>query len=291
LSPSDRIDYLPSALHALDETALAQQREYRERGFLRESFALGDPAPLPQLCRDVALFDAKLAEWHARGHARVPYLFTEAIERVARDSAIRAVVETLLGTDAWVVWGPNICREIPNAAARWHVDQESRYWPCVSVVVGLSECSAKTATWCLPGTHLLPGSPFSCGDDTDTDVVLQSARRAKADCGPPEQVAGFGDGRFYAFNAKTWHRGEPGTSTNRLLLFLHYQPADAGRVPLMLDYERHRWSRKPAAYLAGPGVTPVTTVARLPIRERVLDVLGRIWVRGRPSATGSRRGS
>jgi len=98
-------------------------------------------------------------------------------------------------------------------------------------------------------------------------------------------------GRFYAFNAQTWHRGEPGTSTNRLLLFLHYQPADAGRVPLMLDYERHRWSRKPAAYLAGPGVTPVTTVARLPIRERVLDVLGRIWVRGRPSATGSRRGS
>ena len=54
-------------------------------------------------------------------------------------------------------------------------------------------------------------------------------------------------------------------------------PADAARVPSMLDYERHRWSREPAAYRAGPRATPVTTVARLPVRERVLDLLGRAW--------------
>ena len=264
------------ALTGTAETALAQRREYRERGFLRQSFALDDPTPLPQLCRDVALFDAKLAEWQARGLARVPYLFTEAIERVAHDAAIRAVVEAVLGTDAWVVWGPNILRETPNAAARWHVDLESRYWSSVSVAVGLSGCSAKATVWCLPGTHRLARTPYSSGDDGDTDVVLQSARRAMPDCGPPEQFVGFGDGRFYAFDARTWHRGEPGT-TNRLVLFLHYQRADAGRVPLMLDYERHRWSRKPAAYLAGPGARPVTTVAPLPVRERVLDLLGRCW--------------
>jgi hypothetical protein len=283
LSPADRIDYssrsfVPQMSRFLPNlTCHSLECEYRERGFLRESFALSDPSPLPQLCRDVALFDAKLAEWHARGHARVPYLFTEAIERVARDAAIRAVIEALLGTDAWVVWGPNICRETPNAASRWHVDLESRYWPSVSVAVGLSGCSAKAATWCLRGTHRLARTPFSCGDDGDTDLVLRNARRAKPDCGPPEQIAGFGDGRFYAFDARTWHRGEQGTSTNRLILFLHYQPADAGRVPLMLDYERHRWSRRPAAYLAGPRATPVTTVARLPVRERVLDLLGRLW--------------
>jgi hypothetical protein len=145
------------------------------------------------------------------------------------------------------------------------------------VAVGLSGCSPTAATWFLPGTQLLARRPFSCGDDGDTDLVLQSARRAKPDCDPPEHVAGFGDGRFYAFNARTWHRGEPGTSTNRLVLFLHYQPADDARVPLMLDYERHRWSRKPAAYLACPGATPVTTVARLPVRERVLNLLSRLW--------------
>lgn len=260
-----------------DESALASRREYRERGFLRESFALGDPAPLPQLCRDVALFDAKLAEWQARGRARVPYLFTAAIERVAHDAAIRAVIEALLGTDAWVVWGPNILRETPDAASRWHVDLESRYWPSVSVAVGLSGCSAEAAITCLPGTHRLARTPYSCGDDGDTDLVLRTARRAQPDCGPPEQIAGFGDGRFYAFDARTWHRGAPGTSTNRLVLFLHYQPADAARIPLMLDYTRHRWSRKPAAYLAGPGATPVTTVAQLPLRERVLDLVGRLW--------------
>ena len=258
------------------EAALAQRHEYGERGFLRESLALSDSAPLSQLCGDAALFDAKLAEWGVRGHARVPYLFTEAIERVARDAAIRAVIAALLGTDAWVVWGPNICRGAPQAASRWHVDLESRYWPSVTVAVGVSGCSAEAATWCLPGTHLLARTPFSCGNDADTDRVVQSARRAQPGCGAPEQIAGFGDGRFCAFNARTWHRAEPGM-TNRLVLFLQYQPADARRVPLMLDYRRHRWSRKPAPYRAGPSATPVTTVARLPMRERVLSLAGRLW--------------
>ena len=257
-------------------TADEQRREYRARGFLRESFALSDPTLLPQLCRDVAPFDAKLAEWQALGHSRVPYLFTAAIERVARDAAIRAVIEALLGTDAWVVWGPNILRETSNAASPWHVDLESRYWPSVSVAVGLSGCSARAAIWCLPGTHLLARAPAWCGDDSDTDRVLRSARRAKPDVGPPEQFAAFGDGRFYVFDARTWHRADPGTSTDRLVLFLHYQPADARRVPLMLDYARHRWSRKVAAYLAGPGAKPVTRVARVPLRERVLAVVTRL---------------
>jgi hypothetical protein len=250
---------------------VAQRREYAERGFVRESLALADPAPLPALCRDVALFDAKLAGWRARGHARVPYLFTEAIERVARDAAIGAVVETLLGTDRWVVWGPNLCRETAYAAGRWHVDLESRYWPSVSIAVGVSGCSPEAATWCVPGSHLLWRRPVACREKADSRRL-----GAGRGCGPPEQITGFGDGRFYAFNARTWHRGAPGTP-GRLVLFLHYHPAEAPRVPLMLDYERHRWSRKPAAYRAGPGATPVTTVARPPLRERVLNLAGRLW--------------
>ena len=67
--------------------AEAHRREYRALGFLRETFALSAPALLPQLCRDVAEFDARLAEWRSLGHARIPYLFTAAIERVAHDPA------------------------------------------------------------------------------------------------------------------------------------------------------------------------------------------------------------
>ncbi len=258
-------------------TAHEQRREYRERGFLRESFALSDPTLLPELCRDVAPFDAKRAEWQALGYARVPYLFTAAIQRVARDAAIRAVIEPLLGTDAWVVWGPNILRETANAPPpRWHVDLESRYWPTVTVAVGLSGCSAATSISFLPGTQLLARAPAWCGDDLDTDRVLRSARRTKPDVGPPEQFASFGDGRVCVFNARTWHRGSPATSTDRLVLFMQYQLANAPRVPLMLDYIRHHWSPKAAAYLAGPGAKPVTRIARVPLRERVLAVVARL---------------
>ena len=263
-------------LTAAARTADEQRREYRARGFLRESFALSDPTLLLELCRDVAQFDLKLAELQALGYARVPYLFTAAIERVAYDAAIRRVVEALLGTDAWVVWGPTILRETPNAASRWHVDLESQYWPSVSVAVGLSGCSAQSTIWCLPGTHLLVRTPAWSGDDSDTDRVVRSARRTKPEVGPAEQFEAFGDGRFYVFDARTWHRGESDSSTDRLVLFLHYQPADARRVPLVLDYKRHRWSREAAAYLAGPGAKPATTVARVPLREHVLAVAARL---------------
>jgi hypothetical protein len=254
-----------------------QRREYRERGFLRESFALNDATLLPQLSRDVARFDAKLAEWQPLGYARVPYLFTAAIEQVARDPAILAVIEALLGTDAWVVWGPNILRENASAAPpRWHVDLESRYWPMINVAVGLSGCSAAASISFLPGTHVLSRAPAWCDDDSDADRVLRSARRTKFDVGLPEQFASFGDGRFCVFNARTWHCAAPGESTDRLVLFMHYQAADALRVPFLLDYVRHRWSPEAAVYVAGPGAAPVTRVARVPLLERVLSVVSRL---------------
>jgi hypothetical protein len=45
----------------------------------------------------------------------------------------------------------------------------------------------------------------------------------------------------------------------------------------MLDYKRHRWSREAAPFLAAPDVSPVTRVASLPVRERALDLMGRLW--------------
>jgi hypothetical protein len=99
---------------------------------------------------------------------------------------------------------------------------------------------------------------------------LRCARRRNPHVGRPEQIAAFGDSRCYAFNARTWHRGDTEPSAERLVLFLHYQPAAAPRVPLMLDYVRHRWSRTAAAFRAGPGVRPETKIAPIPLRERVL---------------------
>lgn len=254
----------------------SQRRDYSRQGFLGASFTLGDASPLADLCTDAALFDAMLAAWRAEGVARTPYLFTPAIERVAHDPAILSVVEALLGTSAWVVWGPNLLRETPHASARWHVDLESRFWPSVSVAIGVSGCSERSAIWCLPGTQDLERTPFSSGNAGDTERVLRYATSLLPSVGDPQQIAGFGDGRFFVLNARTWHRAAPGT-TDRLILFLHYQRADALRIPLQLDYRRHRWSREPSPYRAAPGTTPVTTTASSPIRERVLALVTR-WL-------------
>jgi hypothetical protein len=140
----------------------------------------------------------------------------------------------------------------------------------------LSGCSAPAAIRFLPGTHVLTRAPAWCGDDSDTDRVLRSARRAIADVGPPEQFAKFSDGRFCVFDARTWHCAAPGQSTDRLVLFMHYQPADARRVPLLLDYVRHRWSQEAAVYVAGPNAKAVTKVARVPLRERAIAVVTRL---------------
>jgi hypothetical protein len=60
------------------------------------------------------------------------------------------------------------------------------------------------------------------------------------------------------------------------MLFLHYQRADARRVPFMLDYRRSRWSREAAPYLVSPAARDVNTaVARPPIRHRVAVALRR----------------
>lgn len=254
----------------------SQRRMYGERGFLSESFALADPAPLSDLLQDVTLFDSRLAEWQARGQARVPYLFTPAIERIAHDPTLVGIVESLLGTDEWVVWGPNLLRETPNASTRWHVDIESRYWESVSVAVGVHGCTHESSIWCLPGTHRLKRSPSSSGNDGNTAVVQAHARRSLPDGEPPEQIKGFGDARFYVFNARTWHRAIAGQA-HGIVLFLHYQRADALRIPLLLDYRRHRWSQEPTPHRASPGTTPVTATAPIPIRERLLGLVTR-WL-------------
>ncbi len=244
---------------------------YAERGFTSPAEDLADPSVIEALLRDEPLFQQAVDQLRAEGRASVPYLLTEAIRQVAQDAAILRTVVPILGSDEWVMWGANIRRATPNEAHRWHVDLESFLWPTVTVAVGLSGCPPESATWCIPGSHRLSTAPTAAGDDTDTRRVV-----AKANCGEPEQIAGFGNGRFYLLDARVWHQGNPATSRDRVALFLHYQRASEPRIPAMRDYRRHDWSKEPAAYFAAPGVNEVNqSVYQPPLAHRLRSWLSR----------------
>ena len=167
----------------------------------------------------------------------MPYLETDAIRCVAEDAAVVSVVEAILGTRNCVMWGANIRRATPNQASVWHVDLESLLWPTVTVGIGLEGCTPTSATWCVPGTHRLRQAPPL----TEAEVLSH---------GRPEQIAGFGDGCFYTFDARVWHRGDPTTSQERVMLFLHYQRAKDPRIPMMEDYVRQTFSTNAAPFFA-----------------------------------------
>ena len=238
--------------------------EYRKRGFLAVSRALADPSVVQELLADEPAFARELARMEAERRRGVPYLLTEAIRRVAQDAAIVATVEAILGTRKWVMWGPNIRRATPNEAHAWHVDLESFLWPTVTVAVGLEGCTAEAATWCIAGTQGRRDWP-----PTDEAAVLAA--------GVPEQFAGFGDGRFYVFDASVWHRGDRETSRERVVLFLHYQRAEDKRIPLLLDYYRQLWGAEAAPYFTtADGERVRKDVATFPWRYGVGRLLSRV---------------
>lgn len=231
--------------------------EYRERGFLAQALPLADSSVLPALLADEPTFAAALEATRAEGRHAVPYLVTDAIRRVAQDASVLDTVQAILGTREWVMWGANIRRGTPNQAHVWHVDLESLLWPTVTVAIGLAGCTPQSATWCMPGTHLRRRAP----PPKEADVLRH---------GHPEQIAGFGDARFFVFDARTWHRGDPEESQERVVLFTHYQRAEDPRIPLMVDYKRKTWASEPSPYFTT--VAPerlCTDVARLPWRHRL----------------------
>lgn len=235
---------------------MTEGEEYRRRGFLAVSRPLADLSVVPGLLADEPAFTQELARMDVEGRRGVPYLFTSAIRRVAQDAAIITAMQAILDTREWVMWGPNIRRATPNDADAWHVDLESSLWPTVTVAVGLAGCTAESATWCLAGTQGRRNSPLA---------------EEK-----PEQAAGFGDGRFFVFDASLWHRGDREASRDRVVLFLHYQRADAPRIPLLMDYDRHLWGKEAAPFVSSAeGSRTRGDVARLPWRYRMDR-----WVRG-----------
>lgn len=213
--------------------------EYRRDGMIRRTFALDNLGVLAGLSQDAPRFEEMAAAYRQAGQKRVPYKVTPAIEEVARDASLTAVVREVLRTpDALVMWGPNLRTGTPNEAHEWHTDLESLHWPSVTVVVGVARCAPGQSTLCVPGSHHWLAAR------------LQSRAARPAEC-----AAGFADGRFYLFNARCWHRGQAAANREgRIALFLHYQRAQDRRIPLMLDYERPTWSSESAPYLViGPG--------------------------------------
>lgn len=229
--------------------------EYSERGFVAESIPLGDASIIPLLLSEESRFDAEMARIRAEKRQGVPYLLTSGVRQLAHDPGILEAVGEVLGTRNLVMWGANVKRATPNQAQKWHVDLESLLWPSVTVAVGLSGCRPEGATWCIPGTHLRQAGP----PESEPDVLA---------AGQPQQFSGFGDGRFYLFDARVWHRGDPDQSRNRVVAFLHFQRAEEQRIPWMLDYYRQHWSAEAAPYL-NIGSQPANPhVAALPLWYR-----------------------
>jgi hypothetical protein len=247
-------------------------------GFLPEAMALARPEAATAALDDTPLFDAELARHAQAGRRQVPYMLTDAIRRLALDSAVTAVAQDLLQTDRWVMWGANIRRSVPNEAQLWHADLESVLWPSITVAIGLSGCQSEGATCFIPGSQAIGRGPATLlRDCADTQSVVQRAQQHAPACAAPRSVAGFGDGRFYVFNGRCWHRANELGAAGKVVLYLHYQAADDKRIPLMLDYARHLWSRQACPYMVSPGAGAVReAVYAPPLRHRLKS-----WFAGR----------
>ncbi len=226
--------------------------EYESTGLVRQSMPLADQGVLDRLRADAPWFANAVAELREQGFRRVPYAFTPAIEQVATDPGLTGVIEEILGDERWVAWGANIQIGTPNAAYEWHTDIESDHWPTITVAIGLSGCREENATRYLPGSHLFPVTPQACGDPTDDELVLATARVLDPRTQEIVRFEGFGDGRFTIFDAKGWHCGDAEPSTDRLALFLHYQRADDHRIPYMRDFTTNSWFEEAAAFVPNP---------------------------------------
>lgn len=223
--------------------------EYETTGIIRSTFPLADGKLVEELRKDVPRYAVEVARNKADKLFRVPYMLTQPIISAAHDMNILRVVSAALGTDELVMWGPNIQRGTPNEAARWHTDIESWFWPSVTVAVGLSGCTESNSTICVPGTHKLPMQPWAVADNSNNAAILAAAKRADPACDEITNFLGFGTGRFYVFNAKTWHCGVPLESGYRELLFLHYHRAADPRIPYFKNYDERTWFDFPAIYL------------------------------------------
>lgn len=220
--------------------------EYQRTGMLRQTGQLADPSILTELIRDYDVFCQAFKGLRKAGlNYCVPYICTEAIKRAARDPNILSTIYAILGDQQpLVMWGSNIRGGIPNAAHYWHVDTESWNWPSVTVVLGLLGCSPENATCYIAGSQGFTRKPTQ---KIPYDQVPPGTEGMLIDT-----FDGFGNGRFFAFDARGWHCGNPDVGGQRLLLFLHFQRGGDPRVPQMRDWREGTWFDRPASYMVIP---------------------------------------
>lgn len=226
---------------------------YEETGIVPGTKALSDHSVLPLLLNDADKFRTELARYKHQNIAyRVPYLLTDAIEKIAADPEIVRLVQLVFGKNTpWVMWGANIRDGVPNDASYWHVDSESRFWETLTVVVGLAGCIEDNATLYIPYTQHHGKMPDGDIDAMDINGILSDASSHDPRSDRLEYFDGFGNGRFYAFNAAGWHCGNPASGGNRTLLFMHYQRACDARIPYMDNYLENTWQAIAAPYVSG----------------------------------------
>lgn len=228
------------------------RHEYETDGILKSCRTLANKDAMSDVIADAPLFYEAVTELKSGEKNRVPYIFTPSIAKVACDEALISTVQDILGTDEWVVWGANIQLGTPNSAHSWHRDIESIFWPCITVAIGLCGCAEKNATLYIPGSHLNTRGPDLADDQTNTELVLQAAIKSNPVCNRIERFSGFSDGNYFVFNARGWHCGDIEASTDRLVLFLHYQRADDPRIPYMRDHTANSWFKNAAAFMPNP---------------------------------------
>jgi hypothetical protein len=224
------------------------REEYGQAGYIRSSFPLRDGALIDSLSADLVRFAVEITRNKSEGLFRVPYILTQSIINTANDRNILEVVSEVLESDELVMWGPNIQRGTPNESAFWHTDIESWFWPSVTIAVGISGCRQENSTRCVFRSHRLPVQPWAVANGSDMNDVLAAATHIDQTCNRIENFVGFESGRFYCFNARSWHCGMPQVSGEREVLFLHYQRASDPRIPYFMDYKKRTWFDFPAVY-------------------------------------------
>ena len=227
----------------------SRSEELLHAGMVRQCGGLSDPSLISDLLADEPLFADALVKFAVAGEKRVPYIVTPAIARVAFDPNLAAFVTDALGSEEWVMWGANIRTGVPNSAQNWHIDAESRHWQSLTVVVGLAGCHADNATHVIPRSHRVTRLPPMAHFD-EPGLAIAAARSENPSCRSVETFEGFGNGRFYAFDANCWHAGDPDRSDGRVLLFTHFQLSCHKRVPLMGDFRKNAWLPEPSPYIS-----------------------------------------
>lgn len=250
----------------LELTNIDQLRvEYKETGLVQQCFPLSDSSLLPHLITEYESEFEKQIQKNLSLN-RVPYKVTETIRKAAHDHNISKVIKSVLGeSEPWVMWGANIQSGTPNQAYEWHADFESVRFPTITLMLGLQGCSELNATTCIPFSQHLKGGPGRKWCNASAEDIIQHANSLDARCNTMEKFSDFGDGKFYIFNAKTWHAGDITSSRSRMLLIMHYQKASDPRIPFMKNYKTADWFSFPAPYIVEEGFEQMANQRLYPI--------------------------